>query len=162
MKNIEIEKKFLVKYLPDLRGCEKHFIKQGYICTDPVLRIRQKDERYMFTFKGKGEMIREEIEADITREQFTKLLEKVENELIIKTRYIVSIDNGLKAELDIYEGNLKGFMNVEVEFNSLEEANSFKPPIWFGKDITEDEKYKNAYLSKVSTIDNKKCLEDLF
>ncbi len=152
MKNVEIERKFLVKYIPNLDGLKKLYIKQGYISTKPVLRIRQQDEKYVFTFKGKGDLIRKEIEEEITKQEFDNLFKKIEGNPIIKTRYIVKIDNNLKAELDIYEGVLKGFKNVEVEFNSIEQANSFIPPDWFGEDITKNEKYTNAYLSKISNI----------
>ena len=43
---------------------------------------------------------------------------------------------------------LEGLLIVEVEFNSKELANSFVPPIWFGKEVTMDLKYKNETLSK--------------
>lgn len=151
MKNIEIEKKFLVNYIPDLKDCKCFYIKQGYISTNPVLRIRQKDEKYIFTFKGKGDISREEIEKEITKEEFDNLWLKIEGQPIIKSRYIIPLENGLIAELDIYDGNLKGFKNVEVEFDSIEEAENFIPPDWFGEDITKNIKYTNAYLSKISS-----------
>ena len=37
-------------------------------------------------------------------------------------------------------------LRVEVEFESLEEAESFTPPEWFGKDVSEDNRYKNSSL----------------
>ncbi len=151
MKNIEIEKKFLVNYIPDLKDCKCFYIKQGYISTNPVLRIRQKDEKYIFTFKGKGDISREEIEKEITKEEFDNLWLKIEGQPIIKSRYIIPLENGLIAELDIYDGNLKGFKNVEVEFDSIEQAENFIPPDWFGEDITKNIKYTNAYLSKISS-----------
>lgn len=150
MKNIEIERKFLVEYVPNLENVKKHYIRQAYICTTPVLRIRQKDDKYFFTFKGKGDIQRRELEEEITKEEFDNLLKKIEGQVITKTRYIIPIHNNLKAELDIYEDSLQGFKNVEVEFESIEEAYSFIPPKWFGKDITKDIKYTNAYLSKIS------------
>ena len=39
---------------------------------------------------------------------------------------------------------------VEVEFESVEQANSFVPPEWFGDDVTNDKRYHNSYLSKLS------------
>ena len=155
MENMEIERKFLVKYMPNIQGCQKFYIKQGYISTNPVLRIRQINEKYIFTFKGKGDIQRQEIEKEINKEEFDNLWLKIEGEPIIKTRYIILLDNNLKAELDIYEGNLKGFKNVEVEFNSIKQAYDFNPPDWFGEDITKNLKYTNAYLSKISSLNNK-------
>ncbi len=155
MENMEIERKFLVKYMPNIEGCKKFYIKQGYISINPVLRVRQINEKYIFTFKGKGDIQRQEIEREINKDEFDNLWLKIEGEPIIKTRYIILLDNNLKAELDIYEGNLKGFKNVEVEFNSIKEAEDFNPPDWFGKDITKNIKYTNAYLSKISNLNNK-------
>ena len=38
---------------------------------------------------------------------------------------------------------------VEVEFSSIDEANSFNPPEWFGKDVTHDGRFHNSYLSQI-------------
>lgn len=155
MKNFEIEKKYLVKYMPDIANCEKAYIRQGYISVNPVLRVRQKNDKYIFTFKGEGDIKRQELETYITKEQFENLWNKIEGVAIVKTRYKVPLGDELFAELDIYEESLEGFKNVEVEFDSLDKANSFIPPDWFGEDITKNVKYTNAYLSKVSNKNNK-------
>jgi len=39
---------------------------------------------------------------------------------------------------------------AEVEFDSVEEANAFTPPAWFGKEVTEDGSFTNAALSRLS------------
>ena len=41
----------------------------------------------------------------------------------------------------------KSLIIVEVEFSSIEEANSFVPPDWFGEDVTNSILYHNSYLS---------------
>lgn len=146
--NTEIERKFLVSFLPECLDCFcKHEIKQAYISTSPTLRLRQQDDSYIFTFKGRGEIKKTEFEYSLTKEEFDKLWEKVETKKIEKTRYLIPLENNLTAELDIYHGELKGFMNVEVEFDSLEKAEKFKVPKWFGKDVSTDKRYSNAQLS---------------
>ena len=50
--------------------------------------------------------------------------------------------------VDIFEGKLAPLMLVEVEFNSVEDANNFLPPNWFGEDVTNSNKYHNSYLSQ--------------
>ena len=61
--SMEIERKFLVNSLPfGLEGYPCHRIEQAYLCTDPVLRIRRKDDAYIFTYKGAGFLKREEYE----------------------------------------------------------------------------------------------------
>ena len=86
------------------------------------MRLRQKDESYFFTFKGIGQVKRVEFEFPLSYEQFSALWEKIDGNEIIKRRYFIPLDNNYTAELDIYEGNLLGFRNVEVEFNTEDEA----------------------------------------
>lgn len=55
----------------------------------------------------------------------------------------------VNAELDIFEGKFTNMTLVEVEFSSIDEANSFNPPEWFGKDVTHDGRFHNSYLSQI-------------
>ena len=52
-------------------------------------------------------------------------------------------------ELDIFEGDLAPLKLAEVEFETKEEAESFLPPKWFGKDVTFSSDYHNSTLSRV-------------
>lgn len=150
MQNIyEIERKFLVKKLPsDLSTRENHSIVQSYVSTNPTIRIRKWDDSYILTIKSSGIIKREEYEMNITEEQFENLKKKTEGNIVSKTRYIIPLEDGLKAELDIYDGDLSGFMNVEVEFPDDKGALLFTPPDWFGREVTQDKRYTNASLSK--------------
>lgn len=38
-------------------------------------------------------------------------------------------------------------MTVEVEFESLSKAKSFVPPVWFGTEVTSDNRYGNFRLA---------------
>ena len=141
---MEIERKFLIKSLPDnLEGYEHHSISQGYLSTKPVLRIRKKDDKAFFTYKGEGLLAREEIEKEIPLETFEHLAPKVDGRLIEKTRYIIPYA-GFKIELDVFDGHKKGLIMAEVEFESIEQANSFQPPEWFAEDVTSDKSYHNS------------------
>ena len=144
---MEIERKFLLKEVPDLTSVKSKRIVQAYISTDPVIRIRQMGTTYCLCMKSQGHMIREEFELMITKEQFDNLWEKVDYAPIEKTRYFIPLDRHLTAELDIYSGNLDGLLTVEVEFASSVQASHFIPPSWFGEDITHDNRYKNNHLS---------------
>ena len=151
MKNInyEIERKFLIKNLPEnLENFTHYEIRQGYISTDPTIRLRQQDDNYILTVKSAGLMKKEEYELDLTEDQFNRLWKKTEGNTIEKTRYVVPLNNGLKAELDVYKGFLSGFMNVEVEFPSTKEAILFDIPNWFGQEVTQDPRYSNSSLAK--------------
>ncbi|MGL5675572.1 MAG: CYTH domain-containing protein [Cellulosilyticaceae bacterium] len=144
---MEIERKFLVKDLPTLAQYSHKQIIQGYISTDPVIRIRQMGTTFCLCMKSQGHMIREEFELNITKEQFDNLWDKVEFSPIEKTRYFIPLDNHLTAELDVYSGHLEGLLTVEVEFSSPVSASHFTPPSWFGEDITHDNRYKNNHLA---------------
>lgn len=145
---MEIERKFLLNRIPEgLYSYPCHQIEQGYLCVKPVVRIRKQDDDYVLTYKGKGKMAREEYNLPLTLDSYTHLREKIDGILIKKTRYLVPIHSGLIAEVDVFSTPHKGLHLAEVEFDSIEEANSFTPPDWFGEDVTEDGRYHNSFMS---------------
>lgn len=145
---MEIERKFLTKHIPfDITEYPCKQISQAYISFSPTIRIRQSDDAYILTVKGKGHLAREEFELPLTKDDYDRLSLKTEGTPVIKKRYLVPVDGGLTAEVDIYEGELTGLMTTEVEFPSLEEAERFVAPDWFGKDVSEEKAYKNTSLS---------------
>ena len=146
---MEIERKFLVRNLPEnLESYEQKRICQGYLCTNPVVRIRRSNDDYFLTYKGRGKMVREEHEFPLTAEAFEHMLPKIDGILIDKVRYLIPLSSGHIAELDIFQGKLAPLRLVEVEFASVEEAESFVAPEWFGDDVTESKEYHNSNLSK--------------
>lgn len=144
---MEIERKFLVNSLPTLSEYKGKSVKQGYISTDPVIRVRKMDDLYTLTVKSKGHLVRQEFELDLTPEQFEHLWKKVDNVYVSKTRYFIPLDDSHIAELDIYYENLTELVTVEVEFDSTRDAERFIAPSWFGKDVTHDSRYKNNHLA---------------
>ena len=146
---MEIERKFLVKELPEnMDSYPQQRISQGYLCTDPVVRIRRSNDDYYLTYKGKGMMVREEYNLPLTEDAFHHMLPKVDGILIDKIRYLIPLDGKLTAELDIFQGTLAPLRIVEVEFDTEEEALAFTPPSWFGDDVTNSRQYHNSNLSK--------------
>ena len=101
---MEIERKFTIRQLPDNLDAYPHYeIKQADLCTDPVMRIRKQDSKYIFTYKGRGLMVREEYNLPLTQEAFEKLLPKAEGVIIHKTRYKIPIEQSdLVIELDLF------------------------------------------------------------
>ena len=95
---MEIERKFLIKkeQLPkDLANCSFHKIEQGYLCTDPVVRIRRQDDEYYLTYKSKGLLSREEYNLPLTQESYEHLKPKADGIVISKTRYLIPEKDGL-------------------------------------------------------------------
>ena len=147
---MEIEKKYLLKELPDLSSCEHHKIEQAYLCTGPVVRVRREDEKYYMTYKGSGLMSREEYNLPLTVESYEHLKKKADGNIISKTRYLIPLGvNKLVAEVDIFEKPFAPLIMAEVEFESEEQANAFEAPEWFGEEVTFDGRYHNSYMSKM-------------
>lgn len=145
---MEIERKYLVKSLPDnLTSYPCRFLEQSYLCTEPVVRVRQDNDRYELTYKSKGLMVREEHNLPLTQESYEHLKTKADGRIITKKRYMIPYDK-YTIELDVFEGELAPLILAEVEFPSKEEANAFVAPDWFGEDVTFSTQYHNSNLSK--------------
>ncbi len=146
----EIERKFLVAECPALDGVTCEAVRQGYVTrpNDSVeVRLRQKGRGYFLTVKSDGTVQRDEHETAITAEQFETLWPTTVGSRIEKTRYTGALSDGLIFELDIFGGALAPLMLVEVEFASLDAANAFTAPDWFGADVTTDKRFKNRALA---------------
>ncbi len=155
----EIERKFIIDSIPDNIDSFPHKeIIQGYIVTTERsdMRIRDEGGKYLLTVKKGTGIERDEIEINISEEQFKDLWKSVEKE-VKKIRYEVPAGRFM-AYIDVYKGKLTGLVMGEVEFRSVEEAMSFEVPVWFGKDVTEDEYYKNKSLSGPSYANAQKLI----
>ncbi|MDD3402602.1 MAG: CYTH domain-containing protein [Hespellia sp.] len=145
---MEIERKYLIAEVPvDLSKCVSRRIEQGYLSTEPVVRVRRDNDDYILTYKSKGLMVREEYNLPLTRTSYEHLREKIDGRLIAKTRYEIPLGT-LTIELDIFEGDLAPLKLAEVEFPDETTANAFTPPEWFGTDVTFSSDYHNSTLSR--------------
>ena len=147
----EIERKFLVHSLDFItEATQSQKIAQGYLNSAPerTVRIRIKDQKGFITIKGKGDATgttRFEWEKEIDIHEAQALLELCETGVIDKTRYLISKGKHT-FEVDIFEGENKGLIIAEIELSDANEA--FEKPIWLAEEVTGDEKYYNAFLSK--------------
>ncbi len=145
---MEIERKFLISHLPEnLSDYPFHQIEQGYLCSNPVVRIRREDDSFILTYKSGGMMDREEYNLPLTREAYKKLKPKTDGIYIVKKRYCIPYGK-YTIELDIFEQDAAPLILAEVEFPTVEEANAFSPPDWFSQDVTFSKFYHNNYISQ--------------
>lgn len=144
---MEIERKFLVKSLPDLSGAKSSEIKQGYVSISPEVRVRELAGKYYRTEKGEGTVMREEREWEISENEGKELFSKIQTNVIEKTRYYLPYGK-YTIELDVYKGKFDGLIVAEIEFPTLNEANSFTPPEWFSEDVSEKKEYRNKILAQ--------------
>ena len=146
---IEIERKFLIKDIPELNVLSTQRIQQGYL-TAPndslEVRLRRIDNQYFITVKTGEGLVRGEREISINKPQFDKLWPLVNGKQLEKKRISIFLENGLMVEIDFFEGNLAPLIMCEIEFSNEDEANNFDPPKWFGKEVTTDNRYKNKSL----------------
>lgn len=146
---MEIERKYLIKSIPEnLKDFPCRIIEQGYLNTDPVVRIRKDDNNFELTYKSKGLMVRKEYNLPLTKEAYEHLLRKIDGRLIKKRRYMIPLERDLTIELDVFEGDLAPLILAEVEFSDEQSALSFTPPDWFGEDVTFSGKYHNSQLCR--------------
>lgn len=150
----EIERKFKVKQLPLelLENISPLELTQTYLNAPEgeEWRVRAiNNEKFVMTVKRptQNSNIREEIEKEISEDNYKLFLKGQIGVQIKKKRFKIPADNRLVYELDIYEGKLDGLMVVEVEFPTEEMADSFIPPDWFGEEVTANKRYKNASLA---------------
>jgi len=169
----EIERKWRVRKLPkDYKHFPCKLLEQAYLCQNPTLRIRKESsisegeerggisegrtqEEYIFCYKGRGRLSREEYNLPLTKEAYETLIGKTEGRVIRKFRYAIP-HGAYTVELDIFQGELEGLCYAEVEFSSEEEALSFQPLDWFSEELTGERGYSNAELSFAKELSNLK------
>ena len=145
---MEIERKFLIKEgaFP-FRDYPHKDYEQGYLSVQPVVRVRREGSEYMLTYKGGGMMVREEANLPLTKESFEHLIKKADGNIIRKTRHFIPLGE-LTVELDEFKEPFAPLLMAEVEFPSVEAANSFVPPEWFGEEVTHNKEYHNSTMSQ--------------
>lgn len=148
--NREIERKFLLKGLPDkLNSSCCYIIEQGYLASESAgrqVRLRKKGNATSLTFKvGRGSH-REEREITLSPKQFAALWPGTAGRRLRKVRCEIPWKN-LVIEIDIYQGRHSGLVVAEVEFPDRASCRRFKSPSWFGREVTGVKRYSNVRLA---------------
>lgn len=139
---LEIERKWMVQGEPPIE-CKLLYTqiqRQGYISTDPTVRIREENttvsnttnkpikDEFILCFKSHGLLTRKEIEIEIEKEKFLELEDLIGLPLISKTRNTYELKYGHHLEVNhVDEGLPTEFWYAEIEFSSEDEANNFNP-----------------------------------
>ena len=147
---VEVERKFVVPEKPAfLADCDRKRIRQGYLAVGKngtEVRVRQEGKRYFLTVKsGQGETRFEE-ELGISRKRFASLWPLTRGRRVRKVRYFAS-HHDRTIEVDVYRRKLKGLVTAEVEFADTESAREFEPPEWLGREVTDDQHFRNQSLA---------------
>lgn len=144
---IEIEKKFLLRYLPDSLLINGILIQQGYIINkkEGVVRIRLSGDTAFLTIKGATcNASRKEYEYAIPQQDATEMLQLFcQKPLIEKTRYQIEF-NGFEWVIDQFSGDNQGLVIAEIELDSIDQV--FEKPDWIEREVTHDPRYFNSNL----------------
>ena len=147
----EIERKFRVAQLPDpsAGAGPGSALRQAYVAIDGdvEVRVRSEDGDCTLTVKGGRGLVRAEVEVPIDTARFEELWALAGERTVEKTRRRIPLGDDL-AELDVYGGRLAGLAVVEVEFASTGDAARFRPPDWFGAEVTGEPGWSNAALAR--------------
>jgi CYTH domain-containing protein len=145
---IERERRFLVESVPEPLP-EPVRIEQAYVSTGPAsVRVRRADDIHTLTVKTGSGRNRHEIERELSADEFEAIWAAATELRISKRRHRIDVGDGLTAELDLYDGALDGHRLVEVEFADDATADEFRPPAWFGREVTDDNRYTNSSLAR--------------
>jgi len=154
-KHLEIERKFLLRRLPEARYSKVLHIRQYYLKDGSRIResrndVNKKsgaeDVKYYLTRKKKiAQGIYEEDERKISEKKFNKLSKRAVSE-IVKSRFILK-SGKLKWEIDAYS-NIE-LVTAEIELKSLYAG--FKMPATIANelimDVTEFPQFTNRAMS---------------
>ncbi len=146
----EIERKFLVTGDAWREEADSGTaMSQGYLCVHEArtVRVRLTAGAAKLTIKGTSKGIsRSEYEFDIPRRDAREMLDELCMDTpIAKTRYRVEY-GGQVWEVDVFEGANAGLVLAEVELGRVDQ--SVELPSWVGPEVSGDERYFNAYLSR--------------
>jgi adenylate cyclase len=150
----EIERKFLVTgdgWRPLARRVS--VLRQGYLSSNAKATVRVRlvdDARGFLTLKGAARgRSRAEYEYEIPVDDAVELLEMARPHVVEKRRHIVPFA-GLDWEIDVFEGRHAGLVIAEVELEHVDQPVAL--PDWVGAEVTEDDRYANASLSRSDLV----------
>jgi adenylate cyclase len=125
---MEIERKFLIKELPDRSRIkpvhyERYYLQKG---KDMVVRIQKKGENYEYETKRTiSDLEHEKEKHSITQEEFESLRKGKESEVIIRESYQIQCEPTISIK--IYHERFEGLSRAEVEFLTKAEAENYTP-----------------------------------
>lgn len=141
---IELEKTYLVKYLPKgMAKCKHKEVFDVYFPAKrkhPFLRLRKNGDRYEMTKKqpvhgtDSSEQLEQTIPLD--KDEF-KNLSEARGKSVRKIRYYYE-SGGRTAEIDVFQDALKGLVLADFEFTKKEDKNNFAMPDFCLCDVTQD------------------------
>lgn len=145
MQSFEYELTYLAAKLPrEISSWPQKKLVDIYIPADlnvhPRIRLRQKGENFELTKKvpvdGADSSVHQETTIPLSRQEF-EALAAVSSRAVEKTRYYGRV-GARDAEIDVFEGVLKGLVLIDFEFETKEALEAFSPPEECLADVTQE------------------------
>ena len=147
---VEIERAFVADRRPDAELLGPGVpLRQGYVASEGEVEVRLRitADDAVLTIKSGGGLARDEVELTVAAADAEALWPLTQGRRIAKHRHRVPVGEQV-AEVDVYGDALEGLCRIEVEFDSEAAAAAFDPPAWFGREVTGDERWRNASLAR--------------
>jgi CYTH domain-containing protein len=155
-QEIELEKTYLAKYLPDdLKSYKYEEMEDLYLPKGSAharLRIRKKGNIFCITKKepvvGQNSSVHTENTILLNDKEY-KAFDNLNGDRINKKRFNYSYQ-GQNCEIDVFTGKLSGLVLVDFEFSDVKDLINFKMPDFCLVDVTEEEFIAGGVLCKSS------------
>jgi CYTH domain-containing protein len=151
----EIERKFLLQSLPDgVSETEPIHFERYYLFANQNIELRVQQKGELFEFERKvqlkeNNLVRETYKIPISQEEFDLFKQQAIGNKIVFKKYKLPDSAFMVKE---YEACLKGLILLELEFGNLDEATSFQPLEWMGKDISNSPFSRDSGLVNVNSL----------
>lgn len=147
---MEIERKFLVRVMPDLSGLaaipyERYYLKVTPSFEDRIQRVGDRYEREKK--KGVSNLERTSEKQEMSKEEFESLM-VIASGGIVRDSYLVSEDP--EITIKVYHGKYEGLVRAELEFDSVDEAKNYQPEDWMGREVTNSSLGRDSQLLGLS------------
>lgn len=143
----EIERKFLVKKMPNVKGMEKVHQERYFLQRGDLLEEEIKKKRSVCYYERKITISSHEKSREkraIPEETF-KALQSRGKGVIENDAYKVSSKHPV-ISIKTYQGTYKDLVLAEVKFDTVEEMEDFRPLDWMGAEITDTKLGNDARL----------------
>ncbi len=163
-QDLEIERTFLAKYLPDdLKNWPSHEILDCYVpkgAAHAKLRIRKSGDKYTITKKVQvsedNASVQIEHNIDLSEEEFLAF-KSIPSDTAHKIRYYYN-----NAEIDVFLDDLEGLVLVDFEFKSIEDQLNFVMPDFCLSEVTDDDNIAGGLLAHLKMKTLKPVLDKYF
>ena len=139
----EIERKFLIRRMPKISKIkphiyERYFLQYGGLVEEKIQKTKRKEgDTYEYEIKtmvAQGCWKREKLM--ISKERYEAFHQRAPlHTALFQEKYFIS-EHDPRISVKVYQGTYQGLTFAEVEFDSKDESEIFRPYEWMGVEIT--------------------------